>query len=213
MYMWYVRQWNQMILASISLFLRWKGGSWRWACHYYYCALHSCDQKADPIALRLNLHPHGHTPDQTLANVTRQCPGVIVPFCSQPDWVRGASSHSEQCVTLASVKPTLALAAVHWPPSPPHPHHHHHHPSFSSTLNVRWQRTEVGSAKASQYPWHKDRVERGAAPDKEADIDTAAALQTYSPDMIWRCSPALQQPCLLSPWLIRALFPPFFSAC
>ena len=100
-------------------------GCWRWACHLggiiITVLFTVVVKKADPIALRLNLHPHGHTPDQTLANVTRQCPGVIVPLCSQSDSVRGASSHSEQCVTLAGVKPTQALAAVHSPPSPPPP--------------------------------------------------------------------------------------------
>lgn len=61
-------------------------------------------------------------PDQTLTNVTRQCLDncPAVGSCSQPDWV-SRGGHTKQPVTLAGVKPTLALAAVqvHCPVSHP----------------------------------------------------------------------------------------------
>lgn len=66
-------------------------------------------------------------------------------LCLQPDWISGAS-YREQRVTLAGVKPTLALAEVQVRrPSP----------STPSQLHWSWA-SEVGSAEASQNPQHKE---------------------------------------------------------
>lgn len=119
-------------------------------------------------------------------------------FCSQPDWVSGAS-YSEQYVTLARVKPTLALAVVQVHCTPI---------STAPILSIHCQRTEVGSAKASQYPRHKDRVERGAALDKGADIDTASPLHI---DSQTQSRGVMQLPSsLFSVWLIHGLLDFFF---
>lgn len=64
------------------------------------------------------------------------CPAI--GFCSQPDRVSGAS-HSEQRVTLARVKPTLALDAVqvHWPLFQPPSSRLHWHWAYTGNA-LRW---------------------------------------------------------------------------